>query len=133
MTAALRRVDQAALEAISQSLAPRNENSLRGFQQQVIAAAQEMLKLIEPIRTAAKGEAENIGHLVSTHIYCTHLLHTFTAHIYCTHLLRTFTAHIYCAHLLHTYRTHNLIRCKSEVDISVLCCCCFRFPVWPPT
>ena len=65
MTAALRRVDQAALEAVSQSLQPRQENSLTGFQEQVINAAKEMVRLVQPIRQAAKGEAENVGHLVS--------------------------------------------------------------------
>ena len=65
VNAAIRDLDQAALASISQSLATRDENSFQGFQDQMMNAAREILESIEPIRNAAKQEAEKLGYLVS--------------------------------------------------------------------
>ncbi|KAK7491087.1 hypothetical protein BaRGS_00017651, partial [Batillaria attramentaria] len=62
----IRELDQASLEAIRQSLMPREANSLKGFQEQMINSAREILDHIDDIRQAAKQEPENLGHLVST-------------------------------------------------------------------
>ncbi|XP_076439084.1 talin-1-like isoform X2 [Babylonia areolata] len=62
----IRELDQASLEAIRQNLAPRENNTLKGFQEQMINSAREILDRVEDIRQAAKQEPENLGHLVST-------------------------------------------------------------------
>lgn len=62
---AIRDLDQASLAAISQSLPPKDEKSLQGFQDQMMNAAREILESIETIRNSAKNEAEMLGHLVS--------------------------------------------------------------------
>ncbi|XP_070178806.1 talin-1-like [Littorina saxatilis] len=62
----IRELDQASLEALRQNLAPRETNTLKGFQEQMINSAREILDRVEDIRQAAKQEPENLGHLVST-------------------------------------------------------------------
>lgn len=62
----IRELDQASLEAIRQNLAPRESNSLKGFQEQMIISAREILDRVDDIRQAAKQEPENLGHLIST-------------------------------------------------------------------
>ncbi|KAL8568329.1 hypothetical protein ACOMHN_040902 [Nucella lapillus] len=62
----IRELDQASLEAIRQNLAPRDTNALKGFQEQMINSAREILDRVEDVRQAAKQEPENLGHLVST-------------------------------------------------------------------
>ncbi|CAH1788698.1 unnamed protein product [Owenia fusiformis] len=62
----IRLLDQASLAAIGQNLQPRNDKPLKVYQEQLVNSAREIQKLIEQLRTAAKGEAENVGHLVST-------------------------------------------------------------------
>lgn len=62
---ALNDLDQASLAAVGQSLSIRGDGSLQMYQQQLINCARQLLEHIEPIRNAAKGEAENLGHLVS--------------------------------------------------------------------
>ena len=52
------------MEAMAQNLAPHGENSLQGFQDQMTTSARMVLDLIDPIRDAAKFEAEKLGHLV---------------------------------------------------------------------
>jgi len=58
-------LDQASLAALSQGLPAQSEGSLQSYQEMVINSARQLLEHIEPIRNAAKGEAENLGHLVS--------------------------------------------------------------------
>lgn len=43
----------------------QGEGSLQIHQQQLINSARQLLEHTEPIRNAAKREAENLGHLVS--------------------------------------------------------------------
>ncbi|XP_049847483.1 talin-1 isoform X1 [Schistocerca gregaria] len=61
----IRELDQASLSAVSQSLAPRRDNSLQGFTDQMSRSASEITDKLEPLRTAAKFGAENIGHAVN--------------------------------------------------------------------
>ncbi|KAK3096284.1 hypothetical protein FSP39_025308 [Pinctada imbricata] len=61
----IRELDQASLAAISQSLPPRKEKSLRGFQEQMIGSAREIQDLVDKVRNSAKHEPENLGHRVS--------------------------------------------------------------------
>ncbi|XP_041355718.1 talin-1-like [Gigantopelta aegis] len=62
----IRDLDQASLAAISQSLAPREEKSLKGFQEQMINSAREIIDTIDAIRRAAKSEPETLGHLINS-------------------------------------------------------------------
>ena len=62
----IRELDQASLEAIRQNLMPRDTNTLKGFQEQMINSAREILDRVEDIRQAARQEPENLGHLVSS-------------------------------------------------------------------
>ncbi|BFZ14072.1 hypothetical protein BsWGS_17114 [Bradybaena similaris] len=62
----IREVDQASLAAVSQNLRPRDEKSLKAYQEQMINSAREILDRIDLIRQAAKEEPQNLGHLVST-------------------------------------------------------------------
>ena len=62
----IRELDQASLEAIRQNLTPRDTNTLKGFQEQMINSAREILDRVEDIRQAARQEPENLGHLVSS-------------------------------------------------------------------
>ncbi|WAR29544.1 TLN1-like protein, partial [Mya arenaria] len=58
-------LDQASLAAISQNLAPRNERSLRSYQEQMISCSREILEIIESVKKAASSEPENLGHMVT--------------------------------------------------------------------
>ncbi|XP_055873161.1 talin-1 isoform X5 [Biomphalaria glabrata] len=62
----IRDLDQASLAAISQKLTPRDEKSLKAYQEQMINSAREILDRIDLIRQAAKEEPQNLGHLIST-------------------------------------------------------------------
>ncbi|PVD36353.1 hypothetical protein C0Q70_03333 [Pomacea canaliculata] len=62
----IHKLDQASLEAIRQNLVPRDTNTLKGFQEQMISSAHEIFDHVDEIRQAAKHEPENLGHLVST-------------------------------------------------------------------
>jgi len=64
--AAIRDLDQASLAAISQSLPPRETNTLQGFQEQMNNSARELAEIIEPVRVAGCEQTEKLGHLVST-------------------------------------------------------------------
>ncbi|KAL3884759.1 hypothetical protein ACJMK2_024867 [Sinanodonta woodiana] len=61
---AIRELDQASLAALSENLPPRTERSLRSYQEQMISCSREILDCIESIRTAAKGEPQNLGHQI---------------------------------------------------------------------
>ncbi|XP_068621832.1 talin-1-like [Battus philenor] len=60
----LRELDQVAIQAVGQELQPRQANTLQGYSEQIENAAAEMLERLEPLRVAAKSEAENLGHAV---------------------------------------------------------------------
>ncbi|XP_048001980.1 talin-1 isoform X10 [Leguminivora glycinivorella] len=59
-----RALDQAALQAVAQELPTMKTDSLQGYLEQIENSTTEMLERIEPVRVAAKGEAENLGHSV---------------------------------------------------------------------
>uniref|UniRef100_A0A8C3PDD7 Talin 1 n=1 Tax=Chrysemys picta bellii TaxID=8478 RepID=A0A8C3PDD7_CHRPI len=61
----MRDVDQASLAAISQQLAPREGISQEALHNQMITAVQEISNLIEPVASAARAEASQLGHKVS--------------------------------------------------------------------
>ncbi|CAG2187707.1 TLN [Mytilus edulis] len=61
----VRSLDQASLSAISQSLTPRTEKTLRGFQEQIIGSAREILDMVDKVKVAAKSEPENLGYRVT--------------------------------------------------------------------
>uniref|UniRef100_A0A8C2I840 Talin 2a n=1 Tax=Cyprinus carpio TaxID=7962 RepID=A0A8C2I840_CYPCA len=61
----IRDIEQASLAAVSQNLSRRDEVSLEALQEQLTSSVQEVGHLIEPISTAAKGEAAQLGHKVS--------------------------------------------------------------------
>ncbi|XP_075218972.1 talin_middle and talin-RS domain-containing protein rhea isoform X1 [Lycorma delicatula] len=60
----IRELDQASLLALSQSLPARRDNTLQGFAEQTESSAAEISDRLDPLRVAAKMEAENIGHTV---------------------------------------------------------------------
>ncbi|XP_075988130.1 talin_middle and talin-RS domain-containing protein rhea isoform X2 [Anticarsia gemmatalis] len=60
----LRELDHVAMQAVGQELAPRKNNTLQGYSEQIENSATEMLERLEPLRIAANGEAENLGHAV---------------------------------------------------------------------
>ncbi|GFR75669.1 kynurenine/alpha-aminoadipate aminotransferase mitochondrial, partial [Elysia marginata] len=62
----IRDLDQASLDAIGQNLRPRDEKSLKAYQEQMINSAREILDRVDQIRQAAKEEPQNLGHLIST-------------------------------------------------------------------
>lgn len=53
------------MDVVSQSLVPKRGSSLQQYNQQVARAAVELMETVEPLRQAAKYEAENIGHSVN--------------------------------------------------------------------
>ena len=58
-------LDQASLSAAGQGgLRGDFPGSLQSYQEQVLNSARQLLDHIEPIRTASKGEGENLPHLV---------------------------------------------------------------------
>ena len=57
-------LDRASLAAISQSLQPRNDNSLQAFHDHLINSAKQMMELLEPLRAASRSQPEKVGHLV---------------------------------------------------------------------
>ncbi|KAL0859340.1 hypothetical protein ABMA27_011134 [Loxostege sticticalis] len=61
----LRDLDTAAIQAVGQELEPRQGNSWQGYSEQIENSATEMLERLEPLRVAANGEAENLGHAVT--------------------------------------------------------------------
>lgn len=70
MNEQVRQLDRAAMTAVSGSgLAPQRGATLRSFADTAHGSAAEVLESIEPLRIAAKSEAENIGHAVSSYIF----------------------------------------------------------------
>ena len=58
-------LDQASLSAAGQGgLRGNFPGSLQSYQEQVLNSARQLLDHIDPIRTAAKGEGDNLPHLV---------------------------------------------------------------------
>jgi len=63
-------LDQASLSAASQGgLRGNFPGSIQSYQEQVLNSARQLLDLIDPLRTAAKGEADNLPHLVLFIVY----------------------------------------------------------------
>lgn len=54
----------------SQTLMPRRENTFQGFTDQMESSASELREKLEPLCTAAKYEAENVGHAVNQVTNC---------------------------------------------------------------
>ncbi|XP_054306994.1 talin-2 isoform X2 [Pongo pygmaeus] len=61
----VRDIEQASLAAVSQSLATRDDISVEALQEQLTSVVQEIGHLIDPIATAARGEAAQLGHKVT--------------------------------------------------------------------
>uniref|UniRef100_A0A8C7UVB5 Talin 2a n=1 Tax=Oncorhynchus mykiss TaxID=8022 RepID=A0A8C7UVB5_ONCMY len=61
----IRTIEQASLAAVSQNLASRDDISLEALQEQLTSTVQEIGYLIDPISTAARGEAAQLGHKVT--------------------------------------------------------------------
>ncbi|XP_036399054.1 talin-2-like [Megalops cyprinoides] len=61
----IRDIEQASLAAVGQSLPTRDDISLEALQDQLTSAVQEIGHLIDPISTAARGEAAQLGHKVT--------------------------------------------------------------------
>ena len=71
----INELDQASLTA-SHQMRPRSDvgGSLQNFQEQTLSSARQLLEHMDPIRMAAKGETENLAHLVSSlFLYHTYL------------------------------------------------------------
>ncbi|XP_041426896.1 talin-1 isoform X2 [Xenopus laevis] len=62
---AVRDLDQASLEAISQQLAPREGISQEALHNQMQTSVQEISNLIEPMAAAARADSSQLGHKVS--------------------------------------------------------------------
>ncbi|XP_074090396.1 talin-2 isoform X1 [Macrotis lagotis] len=61
----IRDIEQASLAAVSQNLATRDDISVEALQEQLTSVVQEIGHLIDPIATAARGEAAQLGHKVT--------------------------------------------------------------------
>uniref|UniRef100_A0A8D2LR32 Talin 2 n=1 Tax=Varanus komodoensis TaxID=61221 RepID=A0A8D2LR32_VARKO len=61
----IRDIEQASLATVSQSLATRDDISVEALQEQLTSVVQEIGHLIDPIATAARGEAAQLGHKVT--------------------------------------------------------------------
>ncbi|XP_046826022.1 talin-1 isoform X2 [Vespa velutina] len=71
LSARIRELDTASLSAVSQALLPRRDNTVQGFTDQMESSASELREKLEPLRNAAKYEAENVGHSVNqVALYC---------------------------------------------------------------
>lgn len=64
LTNLLHTLDTAMMEVMHQTFAKRG-GTLQSANQQVARSAAELIDTIEPLRQAAKFEAENIGHTVN--------------------------------------------------------------------
>ncbi|XP_057321307.1 talin-2 isoform X3 [Microplitis mediator] len=62
LVARIKELDNATLSAVSQNLVPRKENSQEGFIELMEQCTDELKEKLEPLRLAAKYEAENIGY-----------------------------------------------------------------------
>ncbi|XP_073799462.1 talin-2 isoform X1 [Danio rerio] len=61
----IRDIEQVSLAAVGQSLPRRDDISLEALQELLTSAVQEIGHLIDPISTAARGEAAQLGHKVT--------------------------------------------------------------------
>ncbi|XP_061132900.1 talin-2a [Syngnathus typhle] len=61
----IRDIEQASLAAVSQNLPSRDDISLEALQEQLTSSVQEIGHLIDPVSTAARGEASQLGHKVT--------------------------------------------------------------------
>uniref|UniRef100_A0A8D0LAS3 Talin 2 n=1 Tax=Sphenodon punctatus TaxID=8508 RepID=A0A8D0LAS3_SPHPU len=61
----IRDIEQASLAAVSQNLGTRDDISVEALQEQLTSVVQEIGHLIDPIATAARGEAAQLGHKVT--------------------------------------------------------------------
>ncbi|XP_044590897.1 talin-2 isoform X1 [Cotesia glomerata] len=62
LVARIKELDDATLSAVSQNLVPRKENSQEGFIDFMERCSDDLKDKLEPLRVAAKYEAENIGY-----------------------------------------------------------------------
>ena len=65
LNATINQLDQAILSAMNQQLHPNASSNLQGFQEQLLQAVGDIGEHVKPIATAAKGEAEKLGHQVT--------------------------------------------------------------------
>uniref|UniRef100_A0A667YX04 Talin 2 n=1 Tax=Myripristis murdjan TaxID=586833 RepID=A0A667YX04_9TELE len=61
----IRDIEQASLAAVGQTLPCRDDISMEALQDQLTSSVQEIGHLIDPISTAARGEAAQLGHKVT--------------------------------------------------------------------
>ncbi|XP_050730859.1 talin-2-like isoform X3 [Eriocheir sinensis] len=61
----IRDLDQASLSALDQNLQQQTDNTLQGYNEQVENAGIALQNNIDKVRTAAKSEAENLGHSIT--------------------------------------------------------------------
>ncbi|KAF7669193.1 hypothetical protein LDENG_00230790, partial [Lucifuga dentata] len=61
----IRDIEQASLAAVGQSLPCRDDISMEALQEQLTSSVQEIGHLIDPVSTAARGEAAQLGHKVT--------------------------------------------------------------------
>ncbi|XP_060891362.1 talin-2 isoform X2 [Labrus mixtus] len=61
----IRDIEQASLAAVGQSLPCRDDISMEALQDQLTSSVQEIGHLIDPVSTAARGEAAQLGHKVT--------------------------------------------------------------------
>lgn len=84
----MRELDSCSLAVNAQGLSQRRDNNLNGFSGQTLNSAAELIDKLEPIRLAAKNNAEQLGHAVgeiSRYVVpmvngaigaCTHIVHS---------------------------------------------------------
>ncbi|MEQ2170449.1 Talin-2, partial [Goodea atripinnis] len=60
----IRDIEQASLAAVGQTLPCRDDISMEALQEQLTSSVQEIGHLIDPVSTAARGEAAQLGHKV---------------------------------------------------------------------
>ena len=73
LSGCVRQLDQASLAAISQHLNQRREKSAQAFAEQTTNCAMEIADKIDSVRSAAKSEAEKLGHSVRFHLIINYL------------------------------------------------------------
>nr|XP_057930845.1 talin-2 isoform X3 [Doryrhamphus excisus] len=61
----IRDIEQASLAAVGQTLPCRDDISMEALQEQLTSSVQEIGHLIDPVSTAAQGEAAHLGHKVT--------------------------------------------------------------------
>uniref|UniRef100_A0A673CK07 Talin 2b n=1 Tax=Sphaeramia orbicularis TaxID=375764 RepID=A0A673CK07_9TELE len=61
----IRDIEQASLAAVGQTLPCRDDISMEALQEQLTSSVQEIGHLIDPVATAARGEAAQLGHKVT--------------------------------------------------------------------